>query len=129
MATRKTFLRGAAALGVAGLSPDALAAPPSFHPRSWASVRAQFLLDPHLTNFATFLLASHPRQVRVAIARHARALDRDAKRYLDRKEQMNAADQRVRSAAARYLAANPGEIALTDSTTMGLGLLYGGLRL
>ena len=89
----------------------------------------QFSLDPRLTNFATFLLAPHPHQVRVAIARHARALDRDAKRYLDRQEDRNRADQRVRNAAARYLDANADEIALTDSTTMGLGLLYGGLRL
>jgi selenocysteine lyase/cysteine desulfurase len=87
------------------------------------------MLDPRLTNFATFLFAPHPRPVRVAIERHASALDRDAKRYLDRQEQRNGADQRVRTAAARYLAARPDEIALTDSTTMGLGLLYGGLRL
>jgi selenocysteine lyase/cysteine desulfurase len=126
MVTRRAFLRNAAALGVA---PSALAAPPRFDPRSWASVRAQFALDPRATNFATFLLAPHPRQVRDAITRHARALDRDAKRYLDRQEDMNEADQRVRNAAARYLDAGADEIALTDSTTMGLGLLYGGLRL
>ena len=129
MVTRRTFLGGAAALGVAGFAPDALRAAPPFNPRNWSSVRAQFMLDPRLTNFATFLLAPHPRPVRVAIERHARALDRDAKRYLDRQEQRNGADQRVRNAAARYLAARPDEIALTDSTTMGLGLLYGGLRL
>jgi selenocysteine lyase/cysteine desulfurase len=114
---------------MAGFAPAALGAAPPFDPRSWSSVRAQFSLDPRLTNFATFLLAPHPRQVREAIARHARGLDRDAKRYLDRQENRNAADQRVRTAAARYLAANADEIALTDSTTMGLGLLYGGLRL
>ena len=114
---------------MAGYAPAALGAAPPFDPRSWSSVRAQFSLDPRLTNFATFLLAPHPHQVRVAIARHARALDHDAKRYLDRQEDRNRADQRVRNAAARYLDANADEIALTDSTTMGLGLLYGGLRL
>ena len=112
-----------------GFAPAALGAAPPFDPRSWSSVRSQFSLDPRLTNFATFLLAPHPHQVRVAIARHARALDRDAKRYLDRQEDRNRADQRVRNAASRYLDANADEIALTDSTTMGLGLLYGGLRL
>src|SRR5690606_41594887 len=35
----------------------------------------------------------------------------------------------VRQAAAEYLGARPEEVALTDSTTMGLGLLYGGIRL
>ena len=114
---------------MAGFAPAALGAAPPFDPRSWSSVRSQFSLDPRLTNFATFLLAPHPHQVRVAIARHARALDRDAKRYLDRQEDRNRADQRVRNAASRYLDANADEIALTDSTTMGLGLLYGGLRL
>ena len=129
MVTRRTFLRSSAALGMAGFAPAGLGAAPPFDPRNWSSVRAQFSLDPRLTNFATFLLAPHPHQVSVAIARHARALDRDAKRYLDRQEDRNRADQRVRNAAARYLAANADEIALTDSTTMGLGLLYGGLRL
>src|SRR5215203_220756 len=129
MVTRRTFLRSSAALGMAGFAPAALGAAPPFDPRRWSSVRAQFSLDPRLTNFATFLLAPHPHQVRLAIARHARALDRDAKRYLDRQEDRNRADQRVRNAAARYLGANADEIALTDSTTMGLGLLYGGLRL
>jgi selenocysteine lyase/cysteine desulfurase len=129
MVTRRTFLRYSAVLGTAGFVPAARGAPPRFDPRNWSSVRAQFSLDPHLTNLSTFLLASHPHQVRVAIERHARALDRDAKRYLDRQEDRNAADQRVRRAAARYMAANADEIALTDSTTMGLGLLYSGLRL
>jgi selenocysteine lyase/cysteine desulfurase len=129
MLTRKGFLQGAATITAAKLAPQTVASEQAFDPRNWASVRAQFRLEPHVTNFATFLLASHPRPVREAIARYARALDRDAKRYLDRQEDMNAADQRVRTAAARYLAVNADEIALTDSTTMGLALLYGGLRL
>ena len=123
-------MQSAAAAAAAGaFSPGALASEAKFNPRSWASVRAQFALDPHATNFATFLLAPHPQPVRAAIARYARALDRDSKRYLDRQEEMNAADQRVRNAAARYLEVSPDELALTDSTTMGLGLLYGGLQL
>jgi selenocysteine lyase/cysteine desulfurase len=126
MLTRQSFLRSAAATAFA---PRKLTSDAGFDPRSWSSVRAQFNLNPRETNFATFLLAAHPRPVREAIARHARALDRDAKRYLDRLEDMGVAEQRVRAAAARYLNVDPNEIALTDSTTMGLGLLYGGLRL
>jgi selenocysteine lyase/cysteine desulfurase len=129
MLTRKTFLQGAATVATARLAPQADVSEAAFDPHSWASVRGQFRLEPHVTNFATFLLATHPRPVREAIARYARALDRDAKRYLDRQEDMNAADQRVRTAAARYLDVHTDEIALTDSTTMGLALLYGGLRL
>jgi selenocysteine lyase/cysteine desulfurase len=127
MFTRKRFLTGAAATVAArGFAASEVAA---FDPSNWSSVRAQFALDPHVTNLATFLLAPHPRPVREAIARHARLLDRDAKRYLDRLEDMGAAEQRVRGAAARYLAVGADEIALTDSTTMGLALLYGGLLL
>jgi len=126
MLTRQSLLKGAAAAAIAPRLPGSDAA---LDPSSWSSVRAQFNLSSRETNFATFLLASHPRPVREAIARHTQALDRDAKRYLDRLEDMGVAEQRVRTAAARYLNVDPNEIALTDSTTMGLGLLYGGLRL
>jgi selenocysteine lyase/cysteine desulfurase len=129
MFTRRKLLQGAAGLAAAGFAPPALAGNAAFDPKNWSSVRAQFALDPRETNFATFLLAPHPRPVREAIARHARALDRDAKRYLDRLEDMGVAEQRVRAAAGRYLGVDADELALTDSTTMGLGLLYGGLRL
>jgi selenocysteine lyase/cysteine desulfurase len=129
MFTRRKLLQGAAGLAAAGYAPPALAEDAAFDPKSWSSVRAQFALDPRETNFATFLLAPHPRPVREAIARHARGLDRDAKRYLDRLEDMGVAEQRVRAAAGRYLGVDADELALTDSTTMGLGLLYGGLRL
>jgi selenocysteine lyase/cysteine desulfurase len=38
-------------------------------------------------------------------------------------------EEAVRAAAAEYLGADATEIALTDSTTMGLGLVYGGIAL
>ena len=123
-------MQAAATAGAAGAVPaSAFGSEKAFDPRSWASVRAQFALNSRETNFSTFLLASHPKPVRDAIARHARALDRDAKRYLDAQEYRNAADERVRTAAARYLGVASEELAFTDSTTMGLGLLYGGLQL
>jgi selenocysteine lyase/cysteine desulfurase len=127
--SRRRFLHVAGAAAATGLVPRALAADAAFDPQSWASVRKQFALDPRAINFSTFLLAPHPQPVRAAIARHGRGLDRDAKRYLDRQEEMNAAEQRARTAGARYLAVDPDELALTDSTTMGLALLYGGLQL
>src|SRR5919108_4916785 len=99
MLTRKRFVQSAAAVAAARFAPRADASETAFDPKSWASVRAQFALDPRLTNFTTFLLAPHPRPVRAAIARHARALDRDAKRYLDHQEAANSAEQRVRNAA------------------------------
>ena len=126
MATRSQFLKSAAA-AVAGAAYAPTAAQPGFDPASWSSVRDQFALDDGVTNLTTFLLASHPKPVRDAIDRHRAGLDRDAKRYLD--DQEETAETRIRAGAAAYLEVRADEIALTDSTTMGLGLVYGGLRL
>jgi selenocysteine lyase/cysteine desulfurase len=87
----------------------------------------EFELEPGYVHLTTFLLAPHPRAVRQAIAEHRRALDADPKRYLFERELE--LEQRVLDAAARYLGAKADEIALTDSTTMGLGLVYGTLGL
>jgi selenocysteine lyase/cysteine desulfurase len=89
---------------------------------SWSSVRAQFRLDPRLTHFSNFILASHPKPVRQAIARHRAALDADPQTY----ESANsfALEHEAASAAAAYLGTDPDLVALTDSTTMGLALVY-----
>src|SRR6266511_2863412 len=124
MPTRKRFLQGAAAtIAATTYSPPALASGQPFDPGSWSSVRAQFGLDPRTTNFATFLLAPHPRPVRAAIERQARQLDRDVKRYLDQLESINSAKQRVRTAAYPYSRADavPGDP--VGTTPMGLALL------
>ena len=123
--TRKRLLaRGAGlALGAAAV-PGAAA---QLDPRSWTSVRAQFAIPEGVHHLAGFVLATHPRAVREAIERHRRGLDADPYRYLH--DHQRALEDSVRDGAARYLGAGAGEIALTDSTTMGLGLLYGRLRL
>jgi selenocysteine lyase/cysteine desulfurase len=77
-------------------------------------------------NLTQFLLAAHPPKVAAAIERHRRGLDRNAALYLRDSERLEHA---ARAAAARHLGANPEDVALTDSTTMGLALVYGGLRL
>ena len=122
--TRTSLLAQGAGLAL-GLARPAADAP--LDPRSWASVRAQFAIPAGVHHLAGFVLAPHPRPVRDAIERHRRGLDADPFRYVH--EHQEALETEVRAAAARYLGARPGEIALTDSTTMGLGLLYGGLRL
>ena len=76
---------------------------------------------------ATFLLASHPRPVRRAIDRHRDGLDAGAEEYLTKHQ--SDLERRVLQRAAAYLAASEGQIALTDSTTMGLGLVYGSIDL
>jgi selenocysteine lyase/cysteine desulfurase len=87
---------------------------------------ALFALDPETTNLSTFYLATHPRPVREAIERHRAGLDADTAGYLGQAEP--AFEEEARAAAADYLGAGPEEVALTDSTTMGLGLVYARLR-
>ena len=94
---------------------------------SWKTVREQFQLSRDFVHLAGFFLASHPAPVRAAIERHRRGLDADPIGYWSEYEEKQEAA--VLRAAADYLAVDPTEIALTDSTTMGLGLLYSGLTL
>jgi selenocysteine lyase/cysteine desulfurase len=94
---------------------------------NWDDLRAQFPLSPQLIHLAAFFLASHPTPVHEAIERHRAGLDADPIGYWQQHEEKQEA--RVLRAAADYLNAEPTDIALTDSTTMGLGLLYGGLAL
>lgn len=112
---------------LAGLArPSPLVAQP---PRldSWEAVRDQFPLARDVIHMSCFFLASHPTTVREAIEVHRRGLDENPRGYwLDHSERLEGA---VLGAAADYLGVNPTDIALTDSTTMGLGLLYGGLTL
>ncbi len=96
-------------------------------PGDWDAVRAQFILTRDLIHMSSFFLASHPTPVRDAIEAHRRGLDENPIAYYhDNNDRLLVA---VLRAAADYLGVNPLDIALTDSTTMGLGLLYGGLRL
>src|SRR5881296_4413052 len=95
--------------------------------QDWRAVRGEFNLSRDYIHLTGFLLASHPRPVREAIETHRRGLDENPANYLHDHAQRFEAD--VLGAAAGYLGVDPTEIALTDSTTMGLGLLYGGLKL
>jgi selenocysteine lyase/cysteine desulfurase len=133
MHRRQFLIRTGAVLG-ASLLPD-LTGPPILpaggRPESrftgWESVRAQFPLSPDVIHMAGFFLASHPTRVREAIERHRRGFDANPIGYwLEHEAKQEAI---VLQAAADYLAVAPTDIALTDSTTMGLGLLYGGLSL
>lgn len=136
---RRDFLvRTGLVLGSAGLggitagcdtgadSPKAISQP-AVAAGSWTGVRAQFDLDPKLRHFSAFYLASHPRPIREVIDRHRQGLDMDPAGYLH--ENQFGLEGAVVQAAASYLSARPEDVALTDSTTMGLGLLYGGLAI
>jgi isopenicillin-N epimerase len=133
LARRAFLVRSGAALGaLAGLpglayGSAALAEESSRDYRSWAAVRAAFPLSRDAAHFNAFLLSPHPQPVARAIERYRRALDPDPGGYLFEHE--SAREQEVFRSASGYLHAAVDEIALTGSTTMGLGLLYGGLRL
>lgn len=99
----------------------------AFDPADWASVRDQFPLTRDLAHFSAFVLAAPPRQVGGALDLHRRGLDEDTLGYLVQNE--GDLERAVLYSAASYLGAENADIALTDSTTMGLGLVYGGLRL
>jgi selenocysteine lyase/cysteine desulfurase len=126
---RQLLVRTGAALALGGafLDLDEVAAAPEADAVDWAAVRRQFRLAPGWTHLSGLLLASHPAPVRRAIARHRRGLDANPVHYLHERGPALEAD--VLRAAGAYLRARPSDIALTDSTTMGLGLLYNGLEL
>jgi isopenicillin-N epimerase len=94
---------------------------------SWEEVRANFNLAPGLIHMAGFFLASHPKPVRDAIEAYRHALDANPIEYFF--GNVTKTEAAVAAAAAHYLGVDPADIALTDSTTMGLGLLYSGLKL
>jgi selenocysteine lyase/cysteine desulfurase len=94
---------------------------------TWAGVRSSFALADDRVQLASFLLASHPQPVRDAIERHRRELDANAAGYLRANERRF--DEDAAAAIARYLGGTVENVALTGSTTMGLGIVCGGLQL
>jgi len=93
----------------------------------WNDVRRQFTLNPDLIHMAGFYLASHPASVRDAIERHRRGFDANALEY--HHENAMRCELAAIDAASRYLDVDPAGIAMTDSTTMGLGLVYNSIQL
>jgi selenocysteine lyase/cysteine desulfurase len=145
--TRRTFLGAGLVGGVATLtgctgedspppgaaesaSPSSPSAgssePPPPRYDDWAWVREQVPLDAALAQFAAFVLSPHTRPLEEAIAAFRDELAVDTEAALLKEVEREDA---VRAGAADFAGGAPGQYALTDSTTMGLGLMYGGLRL
>ncbi len=99
---------------------------PDFDPTDWESVRAQFPLDSSMAQFAAFVLSPHTAQVDAAVAFHRERLAFDTEQTLLEGIEVEHAIQR---AAAEYAGGEPAQYALTDSTTMGIASMYGGLSL
>ncbi len=92
----------------------------------WSTVRSQFdALATDQIHLSSFFLASHPRPVREAIERHRRAIDENPFEYIEKN--MFTMPGQVQASAAKYLGGKPDEVAVTNSTTMGLALVYHGL--
>jgi selenocysteine lyase/cysteine desulfurase len=111
----------------AGAALPAQAQQRPFEANDWARVQAQFGLKPDRVDMSAMLIAAHPKAVREAIARHRDALDETPVEYLEQNNRrlQNAARERV----GRYFGVAATDVALTDSTTMGAGLVYNGLKL
>lgn len=134
MTDRRTFLKTAGVLAASlplahHLVPNAAAAAPAAPTDKWSALRNQFTLDPDYAHFANFLIASHPKSVEDAINYYRAELDRNPAKWLDWDSQIEwKREHEVREWAARYLDVKPAQIALTGSTTEGLVMIYGGLR-
>ena len=132
MSARRRFLACIGTLGAAlgaGCRLEPARAQPAHAPNrvDWQWVREQFGLAPDRIHMSALYIASHPRPVRDAIETYRRMLDADPVLYLTDENDERQRD--VREAAAGYLGVDADDIALTDSTTMGVGLVYSGLAL
>lgn len=93
----------------------------------WVGLRKLFKLRPDYIHLATFLLSSHPKPVAHAIERHREAFDIDPVDYYY--ENSRKIGEEIVNVAAEYMGVKASQIAMTDSTTMGLAMLANGLVL
>lgn len=131
---RRTFLGLASAAvascatpksGVAVLS----SAPSPSEEARWAAVRDAFSLSQDRVHLANLLIASNPRSVRDAIERWRVRLDEEPADTVMHDLRTGEYTNATLDSAALYLRAKRDQIALTDSTTTGLAIIYGGYRL
>jgi len=138
VATMGLSLAGTMAARTAAAN-DANAAPAIDSSSDWAAIRAQFDLSPDWMHFSQFYIVSHPKPVRAAIERYRHMLDSHPfttvehgmgfTSFLGDQATQDPFPVSVQKAAAAYAGGKFEEIALTDSTTQGLALVYQGLTL
>ncbi|MFB3304631.1 aminotransferase class V-fold PLP-dependent enzyme [Pseudomonas sp. AMR01] len=132
MTDRRTFLKQAGVFAAslplgATMLPHASAATPAANP--WTGFKQLFNQDPNYLHFSNFLVASHPKPVRDAIERYRVQIDRNPGLAMDWDLQETwKREGQVREWAGRYLDAKPAQIALTGSTSEGLAMIYGGIK-
>jgi selenocysteine lyase/cysteine desulfurase len=126
---RRNFLSTTAGVVAA----TALASLPSLTQNSgtpgmtWEQIRALFPLDPKVIQMSGFFLTCHPKPVSDEIDKHRRGLDANPFLYVE--ENVATLERAVRQGVVDYFGGNFDDYAMTDSTTMGLGTVYNGLKL
>ncbi|KAF1033209.1 MAG: Isopenicillin N epimerase [Pseudomonas sp.] len=132
MTDRRTFLKQAGVLVASlplgtALASRAIAATPADTP--WTGLKQLFNQDLDYLHFSNFLITSHPKPVREAIERYRLQIDRNPGLAMDWDLQETfKREGQVREWAGRYLNAKPAQIALTGSTSEGLAMIYGGIK-
>lgn len=123
---RRRFLTAAGASIAAAAVTNVAAANRANEPSLWKLVRMQFdQLAADQIHLSSFFLVSHPQPVREAIEKHRKSIDENPFEYIEKN--MITMPGKVQAAAAEYLGGKPDEVAITNSTTMGLALVYHGL--
>lgn len=135
--TRRNFLvAGSLSAGAAALLTHELLTEPAQKNADdladWGNVQRLFNLSPEWTHASLFFLASHPKPVRDAVEQRRKEIDANPFDTVEEGcfgplEHNHVAQTCV--ALARYIGANPDDIALTSNTTNGLALAYHGLVL
>ncbi|WP_194792173.1 aminotransferase class V-fold PLP-dependent enzyme [Pseudomonas sp. UFMG81] len=134
MSNRRNFLKQAGLLAATlPMLPHALAntqAPVALTGKDkWRQLRSLFPQAPEVIHLSNFLVTTHPRPVQESIDRFRAELDRNPAQWMDWHSQaVWKREAEVRDWAARYLEVKPRQIALTGSTTEGLGMIYAGLQ-
>ncbi len=140
--SRRQFLTASGALALAAATPGRVLAAleqssaNTMKPvagMGWDEVRRQFALDPQLLHFSSFFIASHPKPVRTAIEDYRREIDANPFEVVDHRmfteDEANNIQFRIWDSAAEYLGGTRDHVAITTSTTQGIGLIYHGLPL
>jgi isopenicillin-N epimerase len=134
--TRRDFLVTAGTLTAVGTLTSTANCSPGPEPAPWGTrrsrdewdrVRARIPVAPDYIHLAGLLIASHPQPVAHAIAQYRQGLDHNPAHFVE--ENRMSQERETRRAAARYLGVDDRDVALTDSTTMGIALVYSGIAI
>lgn len=106
---------------------EATPAPAPLPSTDWQRVRAQWALDWSMVDMSAMLFASNPKIVRDAIDRHRKGLDAAPVTYLEARNRP--LQNSARRWAGGYFGVDAENVALCESTTSGVGLMYAGIGL